>query len=307
MTELNALMACPNESMDAEADIMALSEPDTDFVDAYVDANFSLEPLMTDSIDELESTIKMPAPSERKRKAVVPPKRVTKEMTLFDYLSQCTPPLTKKIIDIACSQTQVPPELRDDAAQEISIQWSLTAPDCRQYKPGQVASYAHRMARHAALRLRRELGSSVRLPGSAFRKRKDGTSYVTPGALAAPLSWNDLESWFQTDGLADGVSGGAASFQGVARDELSEAVESLDEASDAVAAVDEEAESRKERTAQLNVHVNKLTVRQSRIITMLVEGDTYEEIMTALDIKKGVLMREVAIASSLIGPDDESW
>jgi DNA-directed RNA polymerase specialized sigma24 family protein len=246
-----------------------------------------------------------PVSTERKRKAVVPPKRVTKEMSLFQYLSECTPPLTKKIIDIACSQTQVPPELRDDAAQEISIQWSQTAPDCREFKPGQVASYAHRMARHTALRLRRELGSSVRLPGSAFRKRKDGTSYVTPGALAAPLSWNDLESWFQTDGLADGIGG--SSFQGVDMDELSEAVESLDESGESSAVVDEEAETRKERSSLLGVHVDKLTVRQARIITLMVEGETYEEIITALDIKKGVLMRELAIASSLIGPDGDSW
>lgn len=244
-----------------------------------------------------------PVSTERKRKAVVPPKRVTKDMSLFEYLNQCTPPLTKKIIDIACSQTQVPPELRDDAAQEISIQWSLTRPDCRQYKPGQVASYAHRMARHAALRLRRELGSSVRLPGSAFRKRKDGTSYVTPGALAAPLSWNELESWFQTDGLADGIGGGnnIASFQGVDMDELAEAVESLEEGG-ATVVVDEEAETRKERSDHLKAHIEKLTLRQAKIMSMLVDGDTYEEIMTALGIKKGVLMREFAIASSLIGP-----
>lgn len=242
----------------------------------------------------------IPVSTERKRKAVVPPKRVTKEMSLFEYLSQCTPPLTKKIIDIACSQTQVPPELRDDAAQEISIQWSLTKPDCRQYKPGQVASYAHRMARHAALRLRRELGSSVRLPGSAFRKRKDGTSYVTPGALAAPLSWNELESWFQTDGLADGIGGG--SFQGVDMEELAEAVESLEESGAATTAVDEEGETRKERANHLSVHSEKLTVRQAKIMSMLVDGETYEEIMTALDIKKGVLMRELAISSSLIDP-----
>lgn len=245
---------------------------------------------------------KTAASTERKRKAVVPPKRVTKEMSLFEYLNQCTPPLTKKIIDIACSQTQVPPELRDDAAQEISIQWSQTRPDCRKYKPGQVASYAHRMARHAALRLRRELGSSVRLPGSAFRKRKDGTSYVTPGALAAPLSWNELESWFQTDGLADGVGGGATSFQGVDMDELAEAVESLEESGATTTAVDEETETRKERNDHLKGHIEKLTVRQAKIMTMLVDGDTYEEIMTALGIKKGVLMREIAIASSLIGP-----
>jgi DNA-directed RNA polymerase specialized sigma24 family protein len=241
-----------------------------------------------------------PVSTERKRKAVVPPKRVTKEMSLFDYLNQCSPPLTKKIIDIACSQMQVPPELKNDASQEISIQWALATPDCRQYKPGQVAAYAHRMARHAALRLRRDLGSSVRLPGSAFRKRKDGTTYVTPGALAAPLSWNDLESWFQTDGLGEGT--GTSSFQGVDMGELAEAVESLDETGAATGVFDEEAEIRKERSTHLRTNIDKLTERQSKIMTMLVEGDTYEEIMTGLGIKKGVLMRELAIASSLMGP-----
>lgn len=248
-----------------------------------------------------EATELMPIVStERKRKQVVPPNRVTKEMSLFDYLRHCSPPLDQKIIDIACSQMQVPQELRRDAGQEIAIMWAGTTPDCREFKPGQVAAYAHRMARHVALRVRRDLGSPVRLPGSAFRKRKDGTSYVTPGALAAPLSWNDMESWFQAEGREDG---GGASFEGVDMQEFTAAAESLDAASGVAVEVDEEAETRKERNDLLSVHAEKLTVRQSKIMSMLVEGDSYEEIMTALTIKKGVLMREIAIASSLIVQD----
>jgi DNA-directed RNA polymerase specialized sigma24 family protein len=229
-------------------------------------------------------------------------------MSLFEYLSQCTPPLTKKLIDIACSQTQVPPELRDDAAQEISIQWSTTKPDCRQFKPGQVASYAHRMARHTALRLRRELGSSVRLPGSAFRKRKDGSSYVTPGALAAPLSWNELESWFQTEGLTDSIGGGVSAFQGVDAEELNAAVEGLEEGANGEEYFDEELESRRLRRAHLDENEDKLTVRQATILGMMIEGDSYDEILSAMGIKKGVLMREIAIASALLGPvcDEEA-
>lgn len=231
----------------------------------------------------------------RQRKAVVPPKRVTKDMSVFDYLRQCQPPLDKKIIDIACSQSGVPLELKDDAAQEISVMWSQMKPDTKKYKPGQIASYAHQMARHAALRLRRELGSSVRLPGSAFRKRKDGSSYVTPGVLAAALDWNELESWFQTDEKS--IEVGAAGFT---QDLAGTFVE---EDPQLIAEEDEDEIERGERLELLESRKDVLSTRQYSIMRALIEGATYEEVMAEVGIKKGVLMREVAVASSLLLPD----
>lgn len=231
----------------------------------------------------------------RQRKAVVPPKKVTKEMSVYDYLRQCQPALDKKIIDIACSQSQVPTDLKDDAAQEIAMMWSQMKPDTKKYKPGQIASYAHQMARHAALRLRREIGSSVRLPGSAFRKRKDGSSYVNPGVLAAALDWNELESWFQTDDLADGNM--MASLSG----DLSGLSQLLEE--EATATPEESEETvRNDRLDLLRSRQDVLTPRQLAIMSALIEGATYEEVMAEQNIKKGVLMREVAVASSVLGP-----
>ncbi len=233
----------------------------------------------------------------RQRKAVVPPKKVTKEMSVYDYLRECQPPLDKKIIDIACSQSQVPLELKDDAGQEIAMMWSQMKPDTKKYKPGQIASYAHQMARHAALRLRREIGSSVRLPGSAFRKRKDGSSYVNPGVLAAALDWNELESWFQTDDLADGnlMSSLSGDLSGVTAMMEEEAAEGVDDSEEAM---------RVERMDLLNSRKTSLTPRQLAIMTALIEGSTYEDVMVEHSIKKGVLMREVAVASSVLGPFD---
>ena len=240
-----------------------------------------------------------PTKGPRQRKAVVPPSKVTKDMSVFDYLRKCQPPLDKKIIDIACSQSSVPLDLKDDAAQEIAMMWSTMKPDTVRFKPGQIASYAHQMARHAALRLRRELGSSVRLPGSAFRKRKDGTSYVTPGVLAQALDWNELESWFQTDDVPDGMAAAGGASLSMDMDGISRMLEE-----EGQLAVEEDSEEalRRERSDLLKANKTTLTERQFRIMQSMIEGSTFEEVMAEHGIKKGVLMREIAVASSLMGP-----
>lgn len=239
-------------------------------------------------------------PAARQRKAVVPPNKVTKDMSVFDYLRGCQPPLDKKIIDIACSQSSVPGDLKDDAAQEIALMWSQMKPDTKRFKPGQIASYAHQMARHAALRLRREIGSSVRLPGSAFRKRKDGSSYVTPGVLAQALDWNELESWFQTDGDGAEAMAGMSSLSM----DLEGVVQMLEEEGKISAEEDADEAARVERMDILEAHREELSARQFSIMRALIEGANYEEVMAEHGIKKGVLMREVAVASSIIGPLD---
>lgn len=239
------------------------------------------------------------ATEQPKRKAVVPPSRITPGMSLFEYLSRCKPALDRKIVDIALAQTGVPPELKADAAQEIYVMWSQIKPDTTRFKPGQIASYAHRMAKHAALRLRREIGSSVRLPGSAFRKRADGSSYVTPGVLANPLSWEDLESWMNTDELVDSAVSGAHSHIVVHLQEMADEVHP----GGGTDPEDEEAVTN-ERLAMLEQYRCQLSERQYRIISGLVSGKSYDEIQTELNIKRGVLLREVAIASSIIGSLD---
>lgn len=240
----------------------------------------------------------MNEPAEERRKAVGAPTKLVKDMSLFDYLEQCNPPLDKKIIDIALAQTQVPRDLRDDAAQEIRMMWSTMRPDVKKFKPGQIASYAHRIATHAAYRLRRELGSSVRLPGSAFRKRKDGSSYVTPGVLSASLDWNELESWFNTHDNTE-VSDYTMHFDAVTMPDIGEVSESDNEAT----AVDTDEETRKQRLQALEQHAPRLSRRQYNIMAHLISGETFDEIQARTGVKKGLMLREVAITAALLGPD----
>lgn len=234
----------------------------------------------------------------QKRKAVVPPKKITPDMSIYDYLRKCTPPLDKKIIDIACSQMKVPDSLREEAAQDIAMMWATMKPDSSKFKPGQVAAYAHTMARHAALRTRRDIGGPVRLPASAFRKKKDGTSYVTPGILAGSLDYNELESWMQMDEHADASFGIVALSMNT--EGVSEYVEEqhLDNEAGLVDA------QYKERSSLLDKNQHVLTRRQYVIMQALINGSSYEEIETELNIKKGTLLREVAIASGILGNED---
>lgn len=235
----------------------------------------------------------LPKADARQRKQVVPPETVTSEMSLFDYLENCRPPLHRKIADIACSQRRVPPELREDAVQEIFLMWTTMKPDTAKYKPGQVAAYAHQMAKHAALRLRREIGSAVRLPGSAFRKRRDGTTYVTPGVLASAMDWNELEGWFQADGLGDADGGQKISS------EFDLPTLAL---SDDIPAEETEEQLADGRMASLKAIAHLIDENAYRVMERLIQGFSHEEIQAELGIKRGVLMRHVTnVAAKMVG------
>jgi len=235
--------------------------------------------------------------TDDRRKAVVPPEKVHKNMSLFEYLASCRPPIDKKIIEIALSQAQVRRDLREDAGQEIRMMWATLKPDIKRFKPGQIASYAHRIAVHAALKLRRELGSSVRLPGSAFRKRKDGSSYVTPGVLSVPLDWNELESWFDASENVE-----AGEFVQSVEPSLLPNIDGISESdSETQSEVDEEEEVRRARLESLEQHAKKLSRRQYNVLARLIAGESFEDIQARTGYKKGVVLREIAIGASLIG------
>ncbi|WP_150126675.1 hypothetical protein [Burkholderia cenocepacia] len=236
-----------------------------------------------------------PVEARQPRKDLVPPAVISEGMSLFDYLTTCRPPADQKIIDIACSQTQVPHDLKQEAAQEIRVMWMTLKPDTVKYKPGQIAAYAHRMALHAALRARRDLGSAVRLPGSAFRKRKDGSSYVTPGVLATALEWDKLEGWFQ----ADGVEGDGGPVSDAISSDLG--LSPLLGGDEPMVEEDDDEVTRDERMDVLEAARDDLTPRQFEIMKALIAGNSFEEVMKEQDIKKGVLMREMAIISSIVG------
>ena len=235
---------------------------------------------------------------EERRKAVGAPAKVHKGISLFEYLASCQPALDKKIIDIALAQMQVPRDLRDDAAQEIRLVWSTLKPDVKKFKPGQIAAYAHRIAGHACLRLRRELGSSVRLPGSAFRKRKDGSSYVTPGVLSNALDWNELESWFNTEGNTE-----VSEFTGPMDAALMPDIGEVSESDQSENAVDTDEETRRMRLAALEHNSTRLSRRQYKIMAMLIAGDSFDDIQNKEEIKKSLALREISIVASILGPD----
>lgn len=232
------------------------------------------------------------------RKPVGPPAVITKDMTLLEYLEQCNPPLDKKIIDIACAKSFVIGDLRKDAAQEIRLIWSRQKPNTVRYKPGQIASYANRMARNACLMTRRELGSAVRLPGSAFRQRRDGTSYVSPGVLATALDWNSIESWMLTGGEQQG-----ADFLPTVSLEMDGVLQDLEGAGELALGDDEEAKTIATRMALLDTKKDFMTTRQYAILKSLIEGAQLSEVMEEHGIKRGILIREVNIASGFFGPD----
>lgn len=252
------------------------------------------------ALNELSSKSKAPnrnAPNQ----PVMPPAELTPDMSLLDYLRGCEPRRDGPIINIALSQTNVPDHLRDDAAQEIRILWMGIRPDLTKFKLGQILSYAHRMARNAALKLRRDMGSSVRLPGSAFRKRADGSSYVTPGVLAAPLSWSDVEAWMLTDDGIDGVQGGNLDPDFISALTTVEAMviepeHELD---------DDAREEEARRMEKLNQRRDSLTQSQYDAVRLLILGHTYEEVMEQLGIKRGILVKAANVVAELFMDEED--
>jgi hypothetical protein len=233
-------------------------------------------------------------PEYLSREAPNPTIEITDSTTLLQWLETCNPPLDKKIIDITCHSQDVPSNLHEEVAQEVRLLWSRQHPNPA-YNPRQIASYAHKIAGKQALRVKRDLGSAARLPGSAFRIRKDGTSYVTAGILAQPLDWNALEVWMDLDDSTGGevnsaMSGGAdMSYRPIDADYVSDS--HLEE------------ETRRDRIDSLTRVKHMLTARQFAIVQSMIEGANMTDIMAEFGIKKGVLIREVNIAATFIGPE----
>lgn len=248
---------------------------------------------------------------------------------LLQYLERTE--LAQKIIDIAMSQTNLPPRLRDDAAQDIRIMWMSRTPDVVRFEQSQIASYAHQIAKHAALRCRRELGSAVRLPGSAFRKRKDGSTYVQPGTIARPLDWDEMDEWFsmedqpdagvamdtgpsfaQNDGegveddhtylgaLGDGPMGDSPMGDSpmMAREGLDhmEALDgSVEHVEDGlVVGMDAEDERRMEEFNRISAHLNP---RTREIVARLIAGESLQAIQLAMAISPSIITREIRKAA----------
>lgn len=247
---------------------------------------------------------------------------------LLEYLERCE--LAQKIIDIAMSQTNLPARLRDDAAQDIRMMWMSRTPDQVRFEQSQIASYAHQIAKHAALRCRRELGSAVRLPGSAFRKRKDGSTYVQPGTIARPLDWDEMDEWFSLEdqpeaglsmdteatfaaggegeeqdgdhtylshlGDAEGTGIGVmmvGNREGVDHMEILDQVEEVVE-DGLVVGRDSEDERRHEEFNRIAAHLNP---RTREIVARLIAGESLQTIQLAMEISQGIITREIRKAA----------
>lgn len=246
---------------------------------------------------------------------------------LLQYLERNE--LAQKIIDIAMSQTNLPPRLRDDAAQEIRMMWMSRVPDQVRFEQAQIASYAHQIAKHAALRCRRELGSAVRLPGSAFRKRKDGSTYVQPGTIARPLDWDEMDEWFSLEdqpeaGMAldaeatfntmapdmDGIDEDHT-YLGQVSDEIQSGgllhggregidhMELLDADAEAiedglVVGMDAEDERRHE---EFNRIAHLLNPRTREIVARLIAGESLQVIQVSMALSQGIITREIRKAA----------
>ena len=229
---------------------------------------------------------------KKARIPLVAPVDLPDSATIFDYLDKAG--VARKIIDIATAYAKVPMELREDAAQEIKTTWSQTKPNLA-YKPGQIAAYAHRIAIHAALRLRRELGSAVRLPGSAFRQKSDGTTYVTPGALATALAWNDVEEWMHSDDWNPSFEPINQAAEASPFQLTIPAQAESDEDSETDRAVYLETDPdyvQKQRVQEVCLASSELTLRQRRIMDLLLAGEEIPVILATLDIKRNTLTKE---------------
>lgn len=116
--------------------------------------------------------------------------------TIYDALSELG--ILRKVLGISVHRARVPPDLENDAKQEILEYWAKL-PARGDVSTSQLAAYAYSAGFQRALKVKRDLNAAISLPSSAFRKRSDGSSYVTPGVLASPLDWDALAETLDQD------------------------------------------------------------------------------------------------------------
>lgn len=268
-------------------------------------------------VDEfpLEAPVAVATPHKRTRTRLVKI-HLPEGSTLYDFVRAYN--IEKKIIDIAIAQNKLPNHLRDDAAQEIRITWSLLKPQTDRFSPSQVAAYANRIAGHAVLRLRREIGSAVRLPGSAFRVKGNGETYVSAGILAGSISIEDMDSYLNP-GMVDTMShysdGSSLGGDIDADYPYAEEADASDESANAfipLSAEDENSDVEgyymedlhdvafKEFSAKLRVVAKDISPRQLKIAHLLLQDYTFEEIQRELGIRKNTIKKEMHQVGSYI-------
>lgn len=97
--------------------------------------------------------------------------------------------LSRKLIGSALRKSGVPDHLRDDAAQEIRLDWHKASIDpSRGFS--RAAAYAHRIAINCGLRIRRKMANPVAIPGQAFRR-----GLVSPECVSPTAELDDTAEW----------------------------------------------------------------------------------------------------------------
>ena len=100
--------------------------------------------------------------------------------------------LLKKVTDIVLAKAKLPWHLREDATQEIHTEWASVEAKPG-YEDGQVAYYAFQSGTHAALKLRRNMGAVVTLPGTLFRTGRASAFMASIGAAVNPKDIDDYK------------------------------------------------------------------------------------------------------------------
>lgn len=114
----------------------------------------------------------------------------TKETSVYQRLIDYG--LLKKLTDIVLAKVTIPWHLREDATQEIHVYWAgLVARP--QFQKNQFANFAYMAGKHAALKLRRNIGAVVTIPGAAFRSGRDSAFMQSIGAAVNPKDIDDYK------------------------------------------------------------------------------------------------------------------
>lgn len=110
--------------------------------------------------------------------------------------------LLRKVTDIVLAKVAVPWHLREDAAQEIHATWaSIRAKP--NFARNQLARYAYISGQHAALKLRRNIGAVVAIPGALFRTGRDTAFMEAIGAAVNPKDVEDYKDSLELSIEAD--------------------------------------------------------------------------------------------------------
>lgn len=143
-----------------------------------------------EGLDDDEPVMELPQPKKRSRSAPIEVRALAEGEQVSVYQRLVDYGLLKKLTDIVLAKVSVPWHLREDAAQEVHAAWAgLQAKS--NFARNQLARYAYMSGQHAALKLRRNIGAVVAIPGALFRTGRDSSFMEAIGAAVNPKDVDD--------------------------------------------------------------------------------------------------------------------